>query len=168
MISQDQEGLKLWIPRQCSKPWKQIHRVALGEYQVSAASHSSVWIVTFITLAKVSGSAKLCLTSPKYCKAFNSPSYLCVTTNFKEHDTSGYQIKNVHKGNLNSNMKLRKRIFGYCNGYVLYNWLLFHYLFTYKIQWDFLAESQPPVSQHYHFSYSNYLCITYTHVKKNW
>ena len=60
-------GLKPLIPRRCFNLLMQIRREALGEYQVSSASHSPVWPVTFMTLAKASRADELCHTSPKYC-----------------------------------------------------------------------------------------------------
>ena len=46
------------------------------EYQAYLGSHSSVWFVTIMTLAKASGVEELCLTLPNYCKTFDSLSYL--------------------------------------------------------------------------------------------
>ena len=43
--------------------------VTLIMYQVSLASHSPVWFVTFTTSLKASGATEL----PKYCKTFDSP-----------------------------------------------------------------------------------------------
>ena len=37
------------------------------------AFHSLMSLVSFITTAKASGAAKLCLMLPKYCKTFDSP-----------------------------------------------------------------------------------------------
>ena len=53
----------------------QIRSVALREYQANSVSPSSVWFITFITLAKTSKTAKLSLILPKYRKTFNSPWY---------------------------------------------------------------------------------------------
>ena len=65
-----------------SRPW-QIWQVALGEYQVSSASHCPMWFITFMTSAKAFSAAKLHLTLPKYCKTFDSPSYfLHITFSF--------------------------------------------------------------------------------------
>ena len=47
-IRQGQVGLKPWILRPCSKTEKQIQRVAFRA-QVSLASHSPGWFVTFTT-----------------------------------------------------------------------------------------------------------------------
>ena len=52
MIRQSQVGPKLWIPRPFPKWLRQIQEIALKEYQVSSASHCTVWFVTFMTLAK--------------------------------------------------------------------------------------------------------------------
>ena len=51
MIRQDQVGLKAWITMMCSKPLKQIHQVAFGEYQARSVSHSRVWFLTFTASA---------------------------------------------------------------------------------------------------------------------
>ena len=62
---QGQVGLKTWILKSHSKLWRQIWWVGLREYQVSEASHSPVWFVTFTTLAKPCGAIDLCLILPK-------------------------------------------------------------------------------------------------------
>ena len=59
-IRKGQVGLKLWIPKPCSKLLRQIRWVKL-EYQASLGSHSPVWFVTLMTLAKASIAAELCL-----------------------------------------------------------------------------------------------------------
>ena len=46
--------------------------VKLDEYQVSSASESSAWFVTFTILAQAFKTAKLYFTLPKYCKRFDS------------------------------------------------------------------------------------------------
>ena len=69
-IRQDLVVLKLWILRPCCEPQRQIWQIVLGECQVRLASHSLVWFVTFMTLAKASQTDKLCLTLLKYCKNF--------------------------------------------------------------------------------------------------
>ena len=73
MIMQRQISLQSWIPKLCSKPFWQIQWVARGEYQVSLASHSPVWFITFMTLAEAFAAAELFLTLPKYCKTWLSP-----------------------------------------------------------------------------------------------
>ena len=68
-IRQGQVGLKVWISRPYSKPYKQIRWVALEEYQA---------IVTLMILATEFGTARLYLTLPKYRKTFDlSKYYLC-------------------------------------------------------------------------------------------
>ena len=52
-IRQHPVGLKPWFIKSCSKLESQIWRVALEEYQVSLLSHSPVWFITFMILAKV-------------------------------------------------------------------------------------------------------------------
>ena len=49
-IRQGQVDLKTWILRPGSKLYLQIQQLALREYQVSLASHSPDWFVTFTTL----------------------------------------------------------------------------------------------------------------------
>ena len=67
MIKQGQIGLKVWIPRLCSKPLEQIRWVALGENQASLTFHSSHWFITFST-SETFRTTELYLILPKYCK----------------------------------------------------------------------------------------------------
>ena len=70
MIRQGQIAQKLnseVVPQALKANW---------EYQVSLAFHSPVWF-TFTTSAKLSGATKLCLTLPRYCKAFDSSKNIC-------------------------------------------------------------------------------------------
>ena len=53
---------------------KTVDSKAIGTNLASCASHSSVWLVTFMTAAKPFGAAKLGLTLPKYHKNFDSNS----------------------------------------------------------------------------------------------
>ena len=55
--------LKLCIQLLCFKPYTQI----LESNQVSSASHSPVWFVTFMTSVKAFKTAKMCLILLKYC-----------------------------------------------------------------------------------------------------
>ena len=71
-IKQDQFDLKLQILRLCSKPLSQIWQATLREYQVNLPSHSSVWLITFMYLAKPSRTAELSFTLQKYSKTFDS------------------------------------------------------------------------------------------------
>ena len=66
----------------------QIRQVALQDYRASWASHSSVRFVSYVTLAKESKTAELCLTLPKYWKTFDSPSrqhpFICQKTDIHQ------------------------------------------------------------------------------------
>ena len=48
-LSESLVGLKLWISRLCSKPWRQIWWTVFGEYQARSASHSLECFFTFMT-----------------------------------------------------------------------------------------------------------------------
>ena len=61
-IRQGHKDPKPWIPRLCSKLYRQIWQEALGEYQVNMASDSPVWFVTIMILVKAPRTAELCLT----------------------------------------------------------------------------------------------------------
>ena len=60
----------MWIVRTCSKQLRQIRQGALGEYQASLASHSSLRFVIFTTSANASRAGELCLMIPQYCKTY--------------------------------------------------------------------------------------------------
>ena len=59
--------------RLCSKRWREIQQVTLGEYQVSLASYSTVWFVTFQTLAKEQLNCALCYLN--FIKLLTHPSF---------------------------------------------------------------------------------------------
>ena len=66
-------GLCLTLPKYCKifdspKIWQ----LVFGECQVSSTSHCLEWFTIFLTWAKASRTAGLCLTLSKYCKTFNS------------------------------------------------------------------------------------------------
>ena len=48
----------------------------IREYQASLASHSPVWFIIFMNLAKASTFTELYLTLPQYCKSFDSLLYI--------------------------------------------------------------------------------------------
>ena len=54
----------------------QIWWVVFGDYQASSATYTQESFVSFMTSAKASRAAELCLTLPKYCKTFDSLEYI--------------------------------------------------------------------------------------------